>query len=84
MTHMNTNILDALSGLEIALKEAAPVGKSDDEFTVHDFITKAQGNGQILSYDSADKRLRRMVEKKLLKFRLIPLAGHHTRVYSAY
>ena len=81
---MDNNVLDALSGIEIALKEAAPVGKLDDEFTVHDFITKAQGNGQILSYDSADKRLRRMVEKKLLKFRLIPLTGHHTRVYSAY
>ena len=81
---MDTNTLDALSGLEIAIRESVKMAKQDDEFTVHDFITKAQGNGQILSYDSADKRLRRMVEKKLLKFRLIPIDGNLTRVYSAY
>jgi hypothetical protein len=81
---MDTNTLDALSGLEIAIKESIPPAKQDDEFTVHDYITKAQGSGQILSYDAAEKRLRRMAEKKLLKFRLIPIAGNHTRVYSAY
>jgi len=81
---MDANTLDALSGLEIAIRESVKMAKQDDEFTVHDFITKAQSNGQILSYNAAEKRLIRMAEKKLLKFRLIPIAGNHTRVYSAY
>lgn len=81
---MDNNTLDALSGLEIAIKESVKIGKQDDEFTVHDYITKAQSSGQILSYNAAEKRLVRMAEKNLLKFRLIPINGYHTRVYSAY
>ena len=81
---MDNNLRDALSGLEIALKESVPPVKQDYEFTVHDFITKAQGEGQILSYDAAFNRLKRMADRKLLKFRLIPIGKNHTRVYSAY
>ena len=81
---MDNNLLDALSGLDIALRESVPPVKQDYEFTVHDYITKAQSSGQILSYDAAFNRLRRMSEKKLLKFRLIPIGKNHTRVYSAY
>ena len=81
---MDNNLRDALSGLEIALKESVPPVKQDNEFTVHDFITKAQGEGQILSYDAAFNRLKRMADRKLLKFRLIPIGKNHTRVYSAY
>ena len=81
---MDNNLRDALSGLEIALKESVPPIKQDHEFTVHDFITKAQGEGQILSYDAAFNRLKRMADRKLLKFRLIPIGKNHTRVYSAY
>jgi len=81
---MENNVTKALSGIEIALRESIIMSKQEDEFTVHDFITRSQADGQILSYDAADKRLRRMVEKKLLKFRLIPIDGNHTRVYSAY
>ena len=81
---MDNNLRDALSGLEIALKESVPPVKQDHEFTVHDFITKVQGEGQILSYDAAFNRLKRMADRKLLKFRLIPIGKNHTRVYSAY
>jgi len=81
---MDTNTLDALSGLEIAIRESVKIAKQDDEFTVHDFITKAQSNGQILSYNAAEKRLMRMAEKKLLKFRILPIDGYRSRVYSAY
>ena len=81
---MENNVTEALSGIEIALRESIVMSKQEDEFTVHDFITRSQADGQILSYDAADKRLRRMVEKKLLKFRLIPIDGNLTRVYSAY
>ena len=81
---MENSVTKALSGIEIALRESIIMSKQEDEFTVHDFITRSQANGQILSYDAADKRLRRMVEKKLLKFRLIPIDGNLTRVYSAY
>jgi ribosomal 30S subunit maturation factor RimM len=81
---MDTNTLDALSGLEIAIRESVKMAKQDDEFTVHDFITRAQSNGQILSYNAAGKRLIRMVEKKLLKFRILPIDGYRSRVYSAY
>lgn len=81
---MENNVTEALSGIEIALRESIIMSKQKDEFTVHDFITRSQADGQILSYDAADKRLRRMVEKKLLKFRLIPIDGNLTRVYSAY
>ena len=80
---MDTNTLDALSGLEIAIRESVKMAKQDDEFTVHDFITKAQNNGQILSYNAAEKRLIRMAEKKLLKFRILPIDGYRSRVYSA-
>ena len=81
---MDNNLRDALSGLEIALKESVSPVKQDHEFTVHDFITKAQGEGQILSYDAAFNRLKRMADRKILKFRLIPIGKKHTRVYSAY
>lgn len=81
---MDTNTLDALSGLEIAIRESIKMEKQDGEFTVHDFITKAQSNGQILSYNAAEKRLIRMAEKKLLKFRILPIDGYRSRVYSAY
>ena len=81
---MENNVKAALSGIEIALRESVIMTQQEGEFTVHDFITRAQAEGQILSYDAADKRLRRMVEKKLLRYRLIPIAGNHTRVYSAY
>jgi hypothetical protein len=75
---------DLLDGLEIAIRESVKMAKQDYEFTVHDYITKAQSEGQILSYNAAEKRLIRMAEKKLLKFRLLPVNGYHTRVYSAY
>lgn len=81
---MDINTLDALSGLEIAIRESVKMAKQDDEFTVHDFITKAQSNGQILSYNAAEKRLIRMAEKKLLKFRILTIDGYRSRVYSAY
>ena len=81
---MDTNTIDALSGLEIAIRESVKMAKQDNEFTVHDFITKAQSNGQILSYNAAQKRLIRMAEKKLLKFRILPIDGYRNRVYSAY
>ena len=81
---MNNNVLDALSGIEIALRESVPPVKQNHEFTVHDFITSAQKEGQILSYDAAFNRLRRMADRKLLRFRLIPIGKNHTRVYSAY
>jgi hypothetical protein len=81
---MNNATLDALSGMEIALREVTSGNKQDNEFTVHEFIERAAENGQMMSYDTADKRLRRMAEKKVLKFRMVPVSGHSTRVYSAY
>ena len=56
---MENNVTEALSGIEIALRESIIMSKQEDEFTVHDFITRSQADGQILSYDAADKLLRR-------------------------
>ena len=42
-SNMNNATLDALSGMEIALREVASGNKQADEFTVHEFIERAEG-----------------------------------------
>lgn len=82
MKKLNNNALKALSGIEIALMEMNSKDRREEEFTVYDFILELANDGQLVTYDVADKRLRKMADKNLLKFRLIPLNGSHTRVYS--
>jgi len=76
--------MNALTGIEIALLEMNANQRRDDEFTVYDFILRLANDGQLVTYGAAEKRLERMAEKKLLKYRLIPVNGSHTRVYSKY
>lgn len=82
MKKLNNRAEDALSGLEIALREMNINERRDGEFTVDDFMLALAADGQLLTYDAAEKRLRRMAQNGLLKFRLIPLSGNKTRVYS--
>ena len=82
MKKLNDRAEDALSGLEIALREMNVNERREGEFTVDDFMLALAADGQLLTYDAAEKRLRRMAQNGLLKFRLISLSGNKTRVYS--
>lgn len=84
MKKLNNDALKALSGIEIALMEMNSKDRKDEEFTAAEFLTELHKTGQEITYDAAEKRLKRMAERKLLKFRLIPINGHHTRVYSKH
>lgn len=84
MSQLDTLIMNSLTGIEIALLEMNANQRRDGEFTVFDFILELANDGQLVTYNAADKRLRRMAEKKLLKYRLVPVNGYHTRVYSKY
>ena len=81
---MDNEILQALTGIEIALREISPDNKKPDEFTVRDLMSKADAEGQSLTYDAAQKRLTKLVEKKILKVRKVIIESRNTRVYSAY
>ena len=81
---MKKDVAKALTGIEIALREMNSLGKNPDEFTVCDFIADAEAQGRTMTYDSAQKHLRRMEEKKLLKSRVTTINSRLTRAYSAY
>jgi hypothetical protein len=81
---MKKDVAKALTGIEIALREMNSLDKKPDEFTVRDFIADAEAQGRTMTYDSADKHLRRMEEKKLLKSRVTTTNSRLTRAYSAY
>jgi len=81
---MKKDVAKALTGIEIALREMSSVDKNPDEFTVRDFMADAAVQGRIMTYNSADKHLRKMEEKKLLKSRVTTINSRPTRAYSAY
>jgi hypothetical protein len=82
MKKLNNRTEEALTGLEIAIREINANERREGEFTIDDFVLELSSNGQLISYDAAGKRLANMAKKGLLRFRLIPLNGSHTRVYS--
>jgi hypothetical protein len=84
MKKLNNRAEKALSGLEIAMREVNANERKEGEFTTDDFILELAADGQLLTYNAAEKRLKRMAEKNLLKYRLIPIKGYHTRVYSRH
>jgi len=81
---MKKDVAKALTGIEIALREMNSVDKNPDEFTVRDFMSDAAAQGRTMTYNAAEKHLRRMEEKKLLKSRVTTINSRLTRAYSAY
>jgi hypothetical protein len=79
---MTNEMKEALSSLDIAILESGSTKKQDDEFTVHDFIDRLADGGDNLTYDSGHHRLRRLVDRKLLKSRVVTINGSKCRVYS--
>jgi hypothetical protein len=82
MKKLNERAENALSGIEIAMMEINARDRREGEFTVDDFILALADDGQVISYQAASKKLRKMAKDGLLKSRLIPLTGNLTRVYS--
>jgi hypothetical protein len=81
---MKNDVINALTGIEIALREIDSEGKKPDEFTVRDFISDAAAKGRIMTYRSAEKHLHKLEEKKLLKSRIAKINSRATKAYSAY
>ena len=82
MKKLNNRTEEALTGLEIAIREISCKERREGEFTVDDFVLALAEEGQLTTNSVADKRLRNMAKNGMLRFRLIPLNGSHTRVYS--
>ena len=72
----NTKTEKALSGLEWAIAQTIPKPKEEDEFTVKEFGERAG-----ITYDVAEKLLRRMQRAGQLTCRKVGLGGSLTNLY---
>ena len=72
---------NALSSLEWALQQSIESPKSDDEFTVGEYLESLQSAGMDIKYRQAQARLDLMVESKQLTKRKININGRKTSLY---
>jgi hypothetical protein len=67
--------------LEWALQQSIESPKSDDEFTVGEYLESLQKTGMEIGYRQAQARLDSMVEKKQLAKRKINIKGAQTSLF---